>query len=211
VVLRLSPGTLFSRPIRVFVVGDKVFLKLQPYVQASVVRRASHKLAFKFFGPYAVLARVGEVSYKLQLPEASKIHPVFHVSQLKPCLGHGQQVLPHLSLPDAVVQNPVQVLQRRVRQQGHITVVQVLVQWSGASEEMATWEDLDSLQERFPRAPAWGQASIQGVGVVSDQPTPDACTSSVADQGEGRGLGPKPRPARTKKAPARYIEPAWTS
>ncbi|KAK1696847.1 hypothetical protein QYE76_013544 [Lolium multiflorum] len=124
---------------------------------------------------------------------------------------HSSKVLPHVPLPDAARQIPVQVLQRRVRQQGHITMVQVLVQWSGASEEMATWEDLDSLKQRFPRAPAWGQAGIQGVGGVSDQPTADACTSPATDQGEGRGLGPEPRPARTKKAPARYTDPAWTS
>jgi ribosomal protein L21E len=31
-----------------FQVGDQVFLKLQPYVQSSLARRAHQKLAFKF-------------------------------------------------------------------------------------------------------------------------------------------------------------------
>lgn len=79
-----------NRTERMFVVGDEVFLKLQPYIQASVVRRANHKLAFKFFGPYRIVDRVGAVAYKMDLPSSSKIHPVFHVSQLKPCLGPGQ-------------------------------------------------------------------------------------------------------------------------
>jgi hypothetical protein len=60
---------------RNFSVGDKVFLLLQPYIQQSIARRKNHKLSFKFFGPFHILERVGQVAYKLDLPSARKSSP----------------------------------------------------------------------------------------------------------------------------------------
>lgn len=71
------------RTDREFEVGDLVFLKLQPFIQTSIAQRPYQKLAFRYYGPYSVEARVGAVAYKLKLPEGAKIHPVVHVSQLK--------------------------------------------------------------------------------------------------------------------------------
>ena len=86
-----------SRSELQFVVGDWVYLKLQPYVQTSLAARANQKLAFKFFGPFQVIGRVGAVTCKLKLPENSAIHPIFHVSQLKTAIptSHSVANLPH--------------------------------------------------------------------------------------------------------------------
>lgn len=72
-----------NRTFRQFIVDDMVFLKLQPYIQASVAPRANHKLLFKYFGPFRVTAKVSDTAYRLALPEGSTIHPVFHVSLLR--------------------------------------------------------------------------------------------------------------------------------
>jgi hypothetical protein len=82
-----------NRSERTFAVVDLVFLKLQPYVQTSLAPRSHQKLAFRFFGPFRIVARVGTMAYKLELPARSSIHPVFHVSQLKKSVGSTHQVI----------------------------------------------------------------------------------------------------------------------
>ncbi|GJV74347.1 retrotransposable element Tf2 [Tanacetum coccineum] len=64
-----------------------VYLKLQPYSQATIRQGKQYKLSSKYFGPFLVEKKVGKVAYKLQLPSSSQTHPVFHVLQLKPYKG----------------------------------------------------------------------------------------------------------------------------
>lgn len=47
----------------------------------------TRKLAPKWIGPYQVVQVVNPVAYKVELPESYRIHPVFHVSMLKPNVG----------------------------------------------------------------------------------------------------------------------------
>jgi hypothetical protein len=142
---------------RQFQVGEQVLLKLQPYVQSSVVRRPCPKLALKYFGPYTILEKVGSVAYKLELPSHSLIHPVFHVSQLKQYTPDHAPVFADLPSPpklDLTVLEPEVILERRLTKKGNSAVTQVKVKWSSLPDELATWEDHDMLKARYPTAAA---------------------------------------------------------
>lgn len=65
---------------------------------------------------------------------------------------------------------------------------------------MATWEDLEELQHRFPRAPAWGQAGRQGRGNVR----PGTATTPVAHQDEAHQDQAYPD-KRTRRPNPRYL------
>ena len=111
--------------------GDWVFLRLQPYKQQSLASKGRWKLSPRYFGPFQVLKKIGSVSYKLELPTKSRIHPVFHVSSLK--LKLGQHVTPLPTLPPVdefgqVFTEPVVVLQKRTKSLRSKVITEVLVQ-----------------------------------------------------------------------------------
>jgi hypothetical protein len=156
-----------SRSERSFEVGESVFLKLQPYVQSSFAPRSNQKLAFKFFRPYKIIAKVGSVAYKLDLPTSSSIHLVFHASQLKKVVSGNVEVTPDVTADIDSLRVPEAILQKKVVNRGVNPVTQVLIKWSNWPSSLATWEDLERLQQRFPSAPAWGQATFQGGGMLT--------------------------------------------
>jgi len=148
-----------------FSVGDQVLLKLQPYTQSSVASRPFPKLSFKYFGPYKVLGRIETVVYRLELPEGSMIHPVFHISQLKPFVQDYTPVYSDLPvLTDLDVANAFleAFLDRRLVKKGNAAIPQVKVSWTGLPEAAATWEDYNA------SAPAWGHAGSSAGGGVTD-------------------------------------------
>jgi hypothetical protein len=132
---------------RVFQTGDMVYVRLHPYRQHSMARRINMKLAAKFYGPYKIAKRVGEVAYKLELPQGSKIHPIFHVSLLKKQVG--PSVKPSTSLPEIPSSHhklqPQVILERR----GTDNNKEVLIHWKGHSPTDATFERETIMQQQF--------------------------------------------------------------
>lgn len=173
-------------------------------MQSSVAKRANHKLSFKYYGPYQIIAKVGQVAYKLQLPLDCAVHPVFHVSQLKGSCGFKHPVQSQLPGPTSSIQFPVQVLDTRLHKKGNRIIPQLLVRWSDSAADEATWEDEANLRQRFPAALTWGQVSFQGEGLVSSPAT------DVSDeQQQPQDGGPRKRVARLRIPNTRFIGPDW--
>lgn len=211
-----------NRTFRQFQVDELVFLKLQPYIQASVAPRANHKLLFRYYGPFRVLARISDTAYKLELPSGSTIHPIFHVSLLRKALSDGMTVALELPNDSDVIAVPCKVLSKRWRKKANGVVEQVLIQWAPGDAASATWEDREELRSRFPVAPAWGQAgSNGGRGVrVPDggdsntcaldmQATPQDQDASMATAtSTGNPIATR-RSSRPLKPNSKYASPSW--
>jgi len=107
------------RSERSFDVGDWVFLRLQPYKQMSLQQtKKDDKLSPKYYGPYKVSQKIGTMVYKLELPAASRVHPVFHVSCLKKVIGDKllvQTILPEFDEEGKIILEPEAVTKTRTR------------------------------------------------------------------------------------------------
>ncbi|GJY14999.1 transposon Tf2-1 polyprotein [Tanacetum coccineum] len=180
-----------------FDIGDWVYLKLQPYRQQTLSTRASPKLSRRFFGPYKILDRIGKVAYKLELPQSSKIHPVFHVSLLKQSFGNIASNKGNIEAFNvgAVSFLPEAVLDRKIGSDGE---EQLLIQWENRPLEESTWEDKSVLQQQFPFF-----ADIED-NVVFEEGGDDTTQSATAQaQAQPQIEG---RPKRIKQKPSRLLD-----
>ncbi|GKD45450.1 hypothetical protein Tco_1270095 [Tanacetum coccineum] len=102
-----------------------------------------------------VLAKVGAVAYKLELPqELSRVHNTFHVSNLKKCYVDEPLavLLDGLHIDDKLyfVKEPVEIIDREVKRlkQSRIPIIKVL--WNSRRGPEITWEREDQFQKKYP-------------------------------------------------------------
>jgi hypothetical protein len=141
-------------------VHDWVWLRLLNRPVASLDITGRGKLGPRFYGPFKIIKRVGDVAYKLELPAGAKLYNVFHVGLLKPYHGTtltGPGVLPPTRHGHAIPQ-PAEVIK------GHLAcgMHELLVRWTSQAAADATWIELDTFKRDFPSFQLEDELVLQG-------------------------------------------------
>ena len=137
-----------------FQVGDWVFLKVSP--MKGVMRFGKKgKLSPRYIGPYQVIRRVGKVAYELDLPaNLGAVHPVFHVSMLRKCIGDPSRVFPaddvQVTEKLSYEEQPIAILDRQIRRLRTKDVASVKVLWRNNNREEMTWEAEEEMKKKYP-------------------------------------------------------------
>lgn len=142
----------YTDPARVpsnFKPGDMVLVDRQYLVAPEDRNRPCNKLKYKFSGPYPILAKISNNSFKIQLPPDSRAHPVFNVSALRP---HRANSIPNRIQPPPLPLTDLDgnerfVVQEILGHKGPTARLLLRVHWKGYPRSSATWEPLHFLHD----------------------------------------------------------------
>ncbi|GKB69744.1 putative reverse transcriptase domain-containing protein [Tanacetum coccineum] len=130
-----------------FQVGNRVMLKVLPW--KGVIHFGKRgKLNRRYIGPFKVLAKVGPIAYRLELPhQLSRVHSMFHVSNLKKFLSDEPLAIPldELHIDDKLhfVEEPVEIIDHEVKQLKQSRIPIIKVRWNSRRGPEFTWERED--------------------------------------------------------------------
>jgi hypothetical protein len=133
-----------------FSVGDQVMLSTK---HLKLKTPGCRKLMPLWAGPYSVSQKIGAVAYRLQLPPELTIHPVFHVSLLKPFYpdseGRTSKPPPPIETSDGLFHIVRAVLNHReiksgsklVKGRGRVPTyrTEYLIDWEGGGVDQRVW------------------------------------------------------------------------
>jgi len=125
--------------------GDRVWLSTRDIR----LRLPCKKLSPRYIGPFQVMRRINEVTYRLHLPNQYRISPTFHVSLLKPFTNpllppsteHELPPPPPEVAPTETIYTVKEILDSR-RRGGRL---QYLIDWEGYGPEERSWANKDDI------------------------------------------------------------------
>nr|GFA15275.1 putative reverse transcriptase domain-containing protein [Tanacetum cinerariifolium] len=137
-----------------FKVGDRVLLKVYPW-KGVVYFGKKEKLAPRYVGPFEIVERVGQVAYRLKLPQELRcIHDTFHVSNLKKCLADSDAQIPleEIKVDENLrfVEEPIEIVKRDMKNLKRRRIPLVKVLWNSRQGAEYTWEREDQFKTRYP-------------------------------------------------------------
>ncbi|GJR87002.1 hypothetical protein Tco_0211013 [Tanacetum coccineum] len=167
-----------------FQVGDKVMLKVSPW--KGVIRFGKRgKLNPRYIGPFKIIAKVGTVAYRLELPEKlSRVHSTFHVSKLKKCMADEPLAIPldEIQVDDKLnfIEEPVEIMDREVKRLKQSRIPIVKVRWNSKRGPEFTWEREDQMQKKYPHLFTNSAPAAEMLNKVTP---PDTCSVQVSSGG----------------------------
>nr|GFA89869.1 putative reverse transcriptase domain-containing protein [Tanacetum cinerariifolium] len=153
-----GPDLFMKQPRRLYKLS-KDFKLLEITKRVTLMSCAFWKtgeVKLEIYRPFKVLAKVGTVAYRFELPEQlSRVHSTFHVSNLKKCLSDEPLaiLLDEVHIDDKLrfIKEPVEVMDREVKRLKQSCIPIIKVRWNSRRGPEFIWEREHQFQKKYPQ------------------------------------------------------------